>query len=75
MDGAGLPGQAVTYYLDGPYLDLMETRAQKIARYRLLLVSSDLTVPKDHVRHADLLRRLAHELAKDRPDHPSHNEA
>jgi hypothetical protein len=53
----------------------METRAEKIGRYRLLLVASDLAVPKDHVRHADLLRRLAHELVKDRPDHPDHNEA
>jgi hypothetical protein len=53
----------------------METPSEKIARYRLLLVASDLAVPKDHVRHADLLRRLAHELATDRPDHADHNEA
>jgi hypothetical protein len=44
---------------------VMETRGQKIARYRQLLVGSDLAVPKDHAAHDELLRLLADELAKD----------
>ena len=44
---------------------VMETPGQTIARYRLLLVKSDLAVPKDDIRHKELLKLLADELAKD----------
>jgi hypothetical protein len=40
-------------------------RRQKIARYRELLVRSDLAISQDHGRHAELLKGLADELAKD----------
>lgn len=45
----------------------METHSGKIACLRLMLVASDLAVPKDYARHNELLRMLAEELAKDRP--------
>jgi hypothetical protein len=45
----------------------MENRSEKIASLRGLLVASDLAVPKDEARHAQLLRLLADELANDRP--------
>jgi hypothetical protein len=53
----------------------METRSEKIVRLRLMLVASDLAVPKDHTRHAKLLRRLDEELAKDRPTKTDHKDA
>ena len=53
----------------------METRSEKIARLRLMLVASDLAVLKDHARHAELLRLLTQELATDRPTAPDHENA
>jgi hypothetical protein len=50
----------------------MESRSEKIARLRLMLVTSDLADPKDHVRHVDLLRLLAEELAKDTGNRSQH---
>jgi hypothetical protein len=66
MDGAGAYRQAG---------DVMETRSEKIARLRLMLVASDLAVPKDYTRQAELLRLLADELAKDRPNQPDQQDA
>jgi hypothetical protein len=48
---------------------VMETHSKKMAQLRLMLVASDLAVPKDPARHAELLRLLAEELAKDRLTH------